>query len=1719
MQHTNNNNNVIANELNSIIISLADMKTDSVSESLKVIENKISLLEHLSHEMDIPELRALTHWMMLNTELDDKNKNQISILIDDGSYYNWMDILAMLLRNYDQSLLPVIYKTLTEPKWIVKPSPPLLRNLATWIDTARALASNQTEVEQDELIISDINTDESSLDIDLSNKHIFEEVETSVLEKNYENSEILKQFSENISDKTKAFTEKTSNYYDEIEDEIIIDTTEKLFSSNNIDNSDASSVDVDVDVDVDHMILIPNKSINDASDNNLILNEEDWESDDFSLEIDDIIMSLATISSESEDTFKNTEKYIAELQRLNMLIEISGYEALLPISNWCQQNLIIFAKNKSNNFQQFIKTGESWVWIELIKLSIQEPEEISTISELNSELSRDEWLEPLETKTLESLLLFLRNPQKNTNAILEDVTPFSNKDDNSNYFLNDSTSSSRNKEYTNLSFKWDDDVHPELLEVYFDETSENIKDICEYLTNIGSIDTSKEQRQDARRTAHTIKGGSAVVGITALSTYAYQLEKILDYAIEHKLPNESNELLHSAAGGIKDLYNKIKDNKPSPKDYSETLEKLTLCAEALEKLDDKSLELSTPVLPDFIKQQNTVSAYNENVTNSTDKNIKNVDIIEDSEVSNDLTIDEDSIRLKDSIIIEDTLLLEVSHIVENSNSIDENIDTDTTTVKAELLNDKSLEPLPQFKIEEDTLTNIKGDYIEQNHQTENSQLTTLNQSDDLADFTAELDDIVMTLITTEVQIKKKPFNLDNYITELQRLDMLADISGYPEIVTISHWYQNNLKLIAKKGTKQLGEFITSGKSWAWIELVSASLADSSETSYLSELNKELTRPEWIDTLNTEQLQALLLVLTTSSNNLSEDTQERETEVIQNNISSTAVITSEAKDNIVTWDDDVHPELLSVYLQETSEQVSKIAELLHLIAKGKASKEQQENAARIAHTIKGASGVVGINEIVDFTHRLEDILDYAVNNTIPADTAELLAESSDCLESLFEAVQDKSTAPEEFEPLLAKLTIYAKTLEGDIDCTPSSNIDLEMPELPDFISSSDNSLMNDNPSTIDETPNEKHQKNNLKETTLEINELEKDKTNEPEIIPATTVSSKNSPTSESHIRVPIALINKLLNIAGELVTASSQVSDKIDKTLEISDQIKTQDIRVHDILEELSSTIYKQEKDQITMLSSMQNKEFDTLEMDTYNELHSVAGLLTESILDSETIENTLTRQLKDIHNNLRLVENLNKELSETILSSRMESLNTLIPRLERIVRQTCRKTNKEAELIVTGNDINIDTDILSGLVDPLLHLLRNAIDHGIETPETRKTKKKSTTGQIKLNFSRQGNFILMQLKDDGAGINSEKIYQHAINKGLITPDQEFSENEVLKLILEPGFSTQTNVTDISGRGVGMDVVNKGIEALKGSLTISSELDEGSCFNIKIPLTLVTSSTLLVEVADNKVAIPTDSIEQIFYLSPEDVLSRDENKYIRHEGKELVIESLAGILGWTVSDIDFSKAHTLLLIKGSQRLHAIYIDQIIHSREVVIKSLAHFIDSTKGVIGACHLSDGEVAPVMNLPQLISLNEKSRYKVKHIDESEIRGSETELTPQILVVDDSLSNRKALSLIIDKTEYDVITAVDGLDALNVMNERHIDLVFTDLEMPRMTGLELTQAIRAWNEKKETPIVMITSRSTNKHRELAKRAGVNDYLTKPVGTDTLLESMETWLKQTVNA
>ncbi|MEE9326575.1 MAG: Hpt domain-containing protein [Cocleimonas sp.] len=1696
MQYNNKNNLPIAIELGYSALQLTKIDTENTKSSLDTIRNVLSKIEKIADEKNATSLLALTHWMSLNTEHTVENEARFQQLLQEKSFVNWLIVIAQLLRDYDTDLLPNLHNYLTKPDWPISPSPLLMKSIADWIQETR---NDSNSIQHDNSAVIFVNAEQipssllvdSSIDQDdtLLGRHVFEEVDKDILEKDYNETDAELIMSELPSSENTLIiaTDKTDILYNELgnnEEEIDFNF---LNSVDHTDISDNTKIDI-IDAEEADIQFIRNTEIKTQSNekfdsDSLEITKEKFEeitdkesikkintnkiedtlkfdSDaqnelhDFSNEVDDIVMSLSTIAATSGDVFSNIEEYKKEVLRLSMLSEISSFDSIKVLCNWCIENLEYFEKNRSESTRKFIESNEVWTWIEAVNSCIVESDEISHLSTLMTEINHSEWKISLGEQELQDLLLFLRDPllYSDTHNIVTEALPVKdeNSDNSEKPSINTDDETENSQRLTSgLSLKWDENTHPELLEIFLEETSEQINDISLLIQKLSVGTTTHEERKTASRMAHTIKGGSAVVGIEALSEFAYKLEQILDYSVNHEIEKEKTDLLVEASKCLTELFDAVQNSKKEPSNFSSLLVELTNYAETLEEEDDQSLDLPSFELPDFIKKNNS-NAISSHKNNRKEKNKK----------------------------------------------------------------------LEEVTIQETGIKNTS------------EGINKLDNSDDINSFNMEVDDIVMTLASISV-ISEQPLSVINdYKSELERLDMLAEISGYPEISKLSQWCQANLTEFTIHKSKKSEAFIKSGECWTWIELVGTCLNEPQEIAHISTLSTELLREEWLKPILTSDLESLLLTLreapteTDIKTNLeAEDKIKVEEKIKLKTSSKKAKANSKSKNStarkrknikikeikaevtkkitsteIISWDKDVHPELLDIYFQETPDQITEVAQLLHLISEGKAQKSDLQLASRIAHTIKGASGVLGIDSLVELTHKLEDILDYSISNKLPSKTSLFLSEASDCLEGLFENIQEKKAEPKELSSVIEELTKHVSLLQ-------------------------EKESGNDNKTTSKQKPSATKATKSKLTTKRKVKKKNVVSKVKPKASPQTTsepaiksdlvseTSDKLIPITETHIRVPVDVIDRLLNIAGELVTTSAQVSDQLQKTLLTGKQIKLQDVRVHKMLDELSNTISKQEKEQSNLLSSIQSSDLDTLEMDTYNELHSVTGLLTESILDSEEIESSISKQLNALNDDLRSLKKLNTELSDVILSSRMVSVNSLVPRLERIVRQTCRKTEKQAVLNITGKRINIDTDILNGLVDPLLHLLRNSIDHGIESSKIRSTKKKPKEGKINLDFKREGNHIIMTLKDDGAGINPDVIYQKAIKKGLITPDTEFSKKDILKLILHPGFTTQSKISDISGRGVGMDVVNTAVERLKGELSIDSEVDTGTTIELKIPLTLVTSTTLLVKASGNPVAIPSNSIEQLYYLTPEDLITNKDGYFILHEDKELKIIPLTNLLGWPSRNIDFTESHTLLIIKSEEKSYAVHVDEIIYSREVVIKKLSPWINTSKGISGACHLNDGAVAPVLNITRILTQanNDNNTITTKQTTQAEIH--DTKSTPQILVVDDSLSNRKALSLIIEQTKYDVITAVDGLDALQIMNENAVDMVFTDLEMPRMNGLEFTQAIRAWDDKKNIPVIMITSRTTSKHRELAEKAGVDDYLTKPVVTETLLESMQTWL------
>lgn len=955
--------------------------------------------------------------------------------------------------------------------------------------------------------------------------------------------------------------------------------------------------------------------------------------------------------------------------------------------------------------------------------------------------------------------------------------------------------------------------------------------------------------------------------------------------------------------------------------------------------------------------------------------------------------------------------------------------------------------------------------------------------DDAIAFAEELEDVALQLSTINSLVEEPEevaTTAAKVLAEYERLGMTANLYGQEGVQQTAEWIGGMLSGFQESLPEAILELLQGGQLFSWIELTAIALREPEEISHLPAISAELMNEAWPESPAPELLEKLLITLRMSSLQNSTPDSEDESELANTDTSPA----SETNSNPLAWDADIHPELLEAYLQETPGQIAEAARLIHIIAKGNSTPEQRRHAARLAHTVKGASGVVGISAISAFTHRLEDILELDIARHLHNGLGTTLEASADCLETLFDNLLEHKALPEEYTTLLADMDEWEKRLE-EVQPAEESITEADIAELlpatpavlPDFITQ------------------------------------ELDDTDEADSNIADTPRS-----TSSHLSVPMETVQRLLNLAGELITSTSQIAEHAQRTLAFGKQLQGQDEHVRRMLDELSETIEQQsvnlaqQSTQKETSSSQNVAEFDQLELEAYNDLYSTASLLTESIADNRELSRNLQQQVRQISEQVYQQQRLQRQLSETILRTRLIPVKSIASRVERTVRETCRRTGKNANINIHGQNLQIDTDILQGLTPPLLHMLRNAIDHGIETEAERKAAGKKAKGHVDLRFEQKGSQIHMILKDDGQGLDIKRIRSRALERKLIRPDEKLSREDTLRLILQPGFTTRDQVSDISGRGVGMDVVQTAVENLQGLLHIDSEPGKGTTIHIQVPLTLIATNALLVRTGNNLVAIPSNTIQQLLYVAP------DEHRYdgsrwrIRHQDKETRVLQLAHLLGWLADAPDLTKGQTLLLVSSEHKPYALHVDEILQPRDIVVKSLAPWLNITQGVSGACILANGEVAPVLDILRLLR-NLDHGLLTLDTDVSQ-QVYKAEQRSRVLIVDDSLSNRKSLSLMVEQMGYQAITAVDGLDALQHLHENPVELVLTDLEMPRMNGLEMTQAIRIWPEKRHIPIIMITSRSTNKHRQMAQQAGVDDYLTKPVSQDTLNTQLDKWLR-----
>jgi chemosensory pili system protein ChpA (sensor histidine kinase/response regulator) len=420
--------------------------------------------------------------------------------------------------------------------------------------------------------------------------------------------------------------------------------------------------------------------------------------------------------------------------------------------------------------------------------------------------------------------------------------------------------------------------------------------------------------------------------------------------------------------------------------------------------------------------------------------------------------------------------------------------------------------------------------------------------------------------------------------------------------------------------------------------------------------------------------------------------------------------------------------------------------------------------------------------------------------------------------------------------------------------------------------------------------------------------------------------------------------------------------------------------------------------------------------------------------------------------------------------------------------------------------------MLERMIPPLEHMLRNAVDHGIELPEERIGAGKAEVGRVRLGFEREGGDVLLTLADDGRGVNIDRVKNTAIERGLMSPEAQLSDHDIMQFIMTPGFSTAKEVTQISGRGVGMDVVNQEIKQLGGAVDIDSTAGQGTQFTMRLPFTLSVNRALMVMLGEDQFAVPLNSIEGIVRVSPYELEHYYATPDARFEyaGQQYQVRYLGSMLDESYRPQLDGTALPLpvLLVRSQEYSVALQVDSLLGSREVVVKSLGPQFAGVDGLSGATVMGDGSVVVILDLLALVRRLVAQSYVIdfKQDDQPQLEDSTVRT---VIIVDDSVTVRKVTSRFLERSGFDVMTAKDGVEALRMIQERTPDIMLLDIEMPRMDGFEVAKNIRSGSTHSELPIIMITSRTGQKHRERAYELGVNNYLGKPYQEDELLDSI----------
>ena len=776
-------------------------------------------------------------------------------------------------------------------------------------------------------------------------------------------------------------------------------------------------------------------------------------------------------------------------------------------------------------------------------------------------------------------------------------------------------------------------------------------------------------------------------------------------------------------------------------------------------------------------------------------------------------------------------------------------------------------------------------------------------------------------------------------------------------------------------------------------------------------------------------------------------------------------------------DEIDPQLLPIFMEEAAELMPWLGELLRAWSGDASAKTPAQGMQRVLHTLKGSARMAGAMAVGQLAHSMETRIENAHGlPLVPSDILDGLMSSYDRINFLLDQLREYDPARK-----LAHAAATVAVLEDDM-----------APDAPATVTA----VAAVRPATP---------------------------TGEQAPAPAPAAAADEP---RAVLRVRADVVDRLVNEAGEVAIARSRVEGEMRAVKTSLKDLTENVVRLRNQLREIEiaaeTQMQSRQREADEKLAS-----FDPLEFDRFTRFQEVTRMMAESVNDVATVQQQLLKSLDDADAALLAQARMTRDLQNDLMRVRMVPFNNVAERLYRVVRQTAKELGKRANLDIRGMQTEIDRSVLERMTGPFEHLLRNAIAHGLEDGAGRSAADKHEIGQIQISARQAGNEFVLVFEDDGRGLDLARIRAHALAVGLARESDTLSDAQVAEFIFAPGFSTAREVTPIAGRGIGMDVVRAEVAALGGRIDTEFTPGRGTRFTIFLPLTLAVTHVVLVRAGQGMFAVPSVMVEQVRQVRAADLATAYEARAYEWQGRAYPLFYLPRLLG-ELSQAASSQRFTpvLLLRSGTQRA-AIHVDQMIGNQEVVVKNIGPQLARVTGIAGATVLGNGQIVLILNpVPMALQSaaggadHAQTASDGQRVDAAPVTlvpgatGLPVSTLPTVMVVDDSLTVRKITSRLLSRENYQVVVAKDGIDALEQMQALRPDIMLVDIEMPRMDGFDLTRNVRADPATRHIPIIMISSRTADKHRKLATELGVNAFLGKPYQEDELLRNITRLLK-----